>query len=62
MGIVIPFAARSGERQRSGPSGGCHVLIFPGVRIERRPVDPDTAGKPKRRRRSAPKSRAGVSA
>lgn len=35
MGTVIPFPARRLTKPRPRMAGGCHVVIFPGVRIER---------------------------
>lgn len=43
MGTLVPFKALSRPRDAGEPSrvGECQIVIFPGVRIERRGDDPD---------------------
>lgn len=35
MGIVIAMPAKRQSKPKANASEGCHVVIFPGVRIER---------------------------
>jgi hypothetical protein len=35
MGIVIPYPGKRPDRPQARTGEGCHVVIFPGVRIER---------------------------
>lgn len=48
MGIVVPYPAERRQESGRAPGDGCLVIIFPGVRIERKA--------PPRRRKTAVRS------
>lgn len=57
MTEIIKFPLKRAKRKRaSRPTGGAEIIIFTGVRFERRDFEPEMSSKTKRRRRSRPQT------